>query len=52
MGLWNSINRFFGIVDIKKGSTSSQILITHGTDRLVETANFLASQEVKDKTIV
>ncbi|MCB0706230.1 MAG: asparaginase [Saprospiraceae bacterium] len=33
-------------------SESSQILITHGTDRVVETANFLASQQIEGKTIV
>ncbi len=29
-----------------------QIIITHGTDRMVETARFLAAKQIKDKTIV
>ncbi len=29
-----------------------QIIITHGTDRMVETAGFLAAKKIKDKTIV
>lgn len=33
-------------------SSSNRIVITHGTDRLVETAKFLAELEIKDKTIV
>jgi L-asparaginase len=31
---------------------SNQILITHGTDRIVETAAFLADQDLTEKTIV
>lgn len=31
---------------------AKHILITHGTDRIVETATFLASQDIPDKTIV
>ena len=31
---------------------SDQILITHGTDRMVETAKFLAEADIKNKTIV
>ncbi len=30
----------------------TQIIITHGTDRMVETARFLATKEIKGKTIV
>ena len=33
-------------------SSSSKIVITHGTDRMVETAKFLAELDIKDKTIV
>ena len=33
-------------------SKSSNILITHGTDRMVETATYLASQNIEGKTIV
>jgi len=29
-----------------------KILITHGTDRMVETAHFLAEEELEDKTII
>lgn len=29
-----------------------KIIITHGTDRMVETAHFLAQQQIPDKTIV
>ncbi|HHJ50353.1 MAG TPA: asparaginase [Phaeodactylibacter sp.] len=29
-----------------------QIIITHGTDRMVETARFLAAKDIKGKTIV
>lgn len=32
--------------------TSNKVLITHGTDRMVDTAAFLAGAEVTDKTIV
>lgn len=35
-----------------KRCTTDKILITHGTDKLVETASFLASQEILGKTIV
>jgi L-asparaginase len=35
-----------------KRTISRHILITHGTDRMVETAAFLANQHVGDKTIV
>ncbi len=35
-----------------KRSPASQILITHGTDRMVETAGFLAGQNIAGKTIV
>ncbi len=35
-----------------KRTTSRHILITHGTDRMVETAAFLANQHIADKTIV
>ena len=31
---------------------ANRILITHGTDRMVETARHLAEAEIKDKTIV
>ncbi|MBR9920869.1 MAG: asparaginase [Bacteroidetes bacterium] len=31
---------------------SSQILITHGTDKVVETAAYLASEKIEHKTIV
>jgi L-asparaginase len=31
---------------------SNRILITHGTDRMVETARHLAEADIKDKTIV
>ncbi|MEM6697565.1 MAG: asparaginase domain-containing protein [Bacteroidota bacterium] len=30
----------------------NQIIITHGTDTMVETARYLANQKIKDKTIV
>lgn len=33
-------------------STSHRILITHGTDRMVETARLLAQSGIEDKTIV
>ncbi|MEL6657940.1 MAG: asparaginase domain-containing protein [Bacteroidota bacterium] len=33
-------------------ATSDKVLITHGTDRMVETAAFLAKEGVADKTIV
>ncbi len=33
-------------------STSERILVTHGTDRLVETARYLANSQVQDKTVV
>ncbi|MCB0638139.1 MAG: asparaginase [Lewinella sp.] len=33
-------------------ATASQILITHGTDRMVETATYLAQNGIADKTIV
>ena len=35
-----------------KRAAADQILITHGTDSMVETARFLANADVKDKTIV
>lgn len=31
---------------------ASQIVITHGTDRMVQTAKYLAANEIKGKTIV
>lgn len=31
---------------------ADRILITHGTDRMVETATYLAETDIKDKTIV
>ncbi len=40
------------IVHNCKKSSSSRILITHGTDRMVETATYLAEANLKDKTIV
>ena len=33
-------------------SKSNQILITHGTDRMVETASYLAQADLENKTIV
>lgn len=33
-------------------SKTDQIIITHGTDKIVETAEFLAQSDIKDKTIV
>lgn len=33
-------------------SSARQILITHGTDRIVETATYLAQTDIPDKTIV
>ena len=33
-------------------SKSNQVLITHGTDRMVHTANYLAEQNIEGKTIV
>ena len=33
-------------------STSERILVTHGTDRLVETARYLANSRIQDKTVV
>lgn len=35
-----------------KRSYAGKILITHGTDRMVETAKYLAEAGIKDKTIV
>jgi len=35
-----------------KRSQSSQIIITHGTDRMVETAGYLAKQNIEGKTIM
>lgn len=35
-----------------KRTQASQILITHGTDRMVETATYLAAREIEGKTIV
>ena len=35
-----------------KRSQSSQIIITHGTDRMVETAAYLAKQDIEGKTIM
>lgn len=35
-----------------KRSQSSQILITHGTDRMVETSKYLAQAGIENKTIV
>ncbi|MCS7257812.1 MAG: asparaginase [candidate division WOR-3 bacterium] len=39
------------IVEAVKNSKEDRILITHGTDRMVETAQALA-QEIKNKTVV
>ena len=33
-------------------SPSEKILVTHGTDKMVETASYLAAAEIPDKTIV
>ncbi len=33
-------------------SPAAQILLTHGTDRMVETATYLAQAEIEEKTIV
>lgn len=33
-------------------SKSNQIIITHGTDRIVETATYLANKGVEEKTII
>ncbi len=35
-----------------KRSKNNRILITHGTDRMVQTAEVLAKADIKDKTIV
>ncbi len=35
-----------------KRSKSKNIIITHGTDRMVETAQFLAKEQISSKTIV
>ena len=35
-----------------KKTSASNIVITHGTDRMVETAHYLAGLDLKDKTIV
>ena len=35
-----------------KRSKSTQVIITHGTDRMVETAGYLAKQNIKGKTII
>jgi len=35
-----------------KRSQSNQIIITHGTDRMVETAGYLAGQNIEGKTIM
>lgn len=35
-----------------KRSQSNQIIITHGTDRMVETAGYLAEQNIEGKTIM
>lgn len=40
------------IVHNCKRTEASQILITHGTDRMVETAKYLAEAEIPKKTIV
>jgi L-asparaginase len=40
------------ICDAVKASSATQILITHGTDTMVQTARALASAGIKDKTIV
>jgi len=33
-------------------ATANRILITHGTDRMVETAHYLAAAGIEDKTVV
>ncbi|MGK0365887.1 MAG: L-asparaginase [Saprospiraceae bacterium] len=35
-----------------KRSKSKQVIITHGTDRMVETAGYLAEQNIEGKTIM
>jgi L-asparaginase len=40
------------IVHNCKKSASDKILITHGTDKMVETAKIIASENIPDKTIV
>ncbi len=40
------------IVHNCRKSKSNRIIITHGTDRMVETAKVLAEAKIKDKTIV
>lgn len=35
-----------------KKTEASSIVITHGTDRMVETAQFLAKNDLEDKTII
>lgn len=40
------------VVENCRRSKSSKILITHGTDTIVETAEVLADSGIKDKTIV
>jgi L-asparaginase len=40
------------IAEACKKSPSSQIVITHGTDTMVETATFLAHENLSNKTIV
>lgn len=40
------------IASNSKRSLSKQIIITHGTDRMVETAHYLAKQNIEGKTIM
>lgn len=40
------------IVHNCRRTTYRQIVVTHGTDRIVETAKYLAESEIGDKTIV
>ena len=40
------------IIDACKSSKTSRILITHGTDRMVATAEILAKAKIEGKTIV
>lgn len=40
------------ITEAIKNCPSQQIVLTHGTDTMVKTAEFLASQSIADKTVV